>query len=210
MIVKPGVATSYEEPTGCDPWPWYSDPDGVYAATPVWIETYRGWNIWDLTEVEPGAHTYGASDPECVGMSTFSYTLDGIKTLIDKWIGPGTPTTITINAPGKIDAGQPFTLYGNLYETETGVLIRGQRVEISYDEKSLGYCYTGQEGDYNIDVSIGEMGTWTLKAYFAGTPGYEASRSFADALVGVSTMDATIKIAAPAVLGLALVTYSLS
>ena len=85
--------------SSCDPWPWYSDPEGPYdGATPVWIEEYRGWDIWDLTEVEPGTHTYGASDPNCIGQSGFNYTLSGIRSLIDRWIDAlpkGSITTYT-------------------------------------------------------------------------------------------------------------------
>lgn len=100
-------------PPDCDPWSWYSDPEGNYdGATPVWIETYREWNIWDLTEIEPGAHTYGASDPNCVGKSSFYYTLSAIRAKIDDWIGvpsEGKAEIIEVSLPSELTEGSFIT-----------------------------------------------------------------------------------------------------
>lgn len=164
--------------SSCDPWPWYSDPEGPYdGATPVWIEEYRTWNIWDLTEVEPGAHTYGASDPYCVGKGSFSSTLSGIKSLIDGWIGPGIPTSLTIEAPETVEPEETFSLTGILYETETGVPIPNQIIVLSYNGVTIGDAVTGIDGDYLMQAMIPTSGSYTIKASFTGTLALGASAS---------------------------------
>ena len=194
----------------CDPWPWYSDPEGPYdGATPVWIEEYRTWNIWDLTEVEPGAHTYGASDPNCVGQSGFSYTLTGIRTLIDNWIGPAIATTLTLNAPDTVDIGETFTINGNLYETDTSQPLAGQRINISYNGTPLGHTFTSTDGFYYLDISINQGGNWLLKADFTGTLTYAKGTSSISTMVATTPLQEAIKIIASAVTGIALILYGL-
>jgi len=122
----------------------------------------------------------------------------------------GIPTALSIRAPGMVAAGEKFTVYGALTETNTGLIIPDQPINVSYNGKSLGSGYTNYAGTYWIDVSIPEAGTWTLKAEFPGTPGYAASRSVADAIVAATPLETAIKIAGPAITGLALIIYSLS
>lgn len=122
----------------------------------------------------------------------------------------GIPTTLTITAPDKVDAGEIFTVYGNLFETETGILIPGMRINISYNGKSLGYGYTDPEGGYYIDVSINEGGVWTLKAEFPGTEALQASRSQADAVVTASPLTVALLTAGPITTGIALFMYGTS
>ncbi|GAH99654.1 unnamed protein product, partial [marine sediment metagenome] len=66
------------------------------------------------------------------------------------------------------------------------------------------------DGDYLKEVSIPNARVWTIKSEFPGTPGYAASRSVADTMVAASPLEAAIKIAGSAVVGLALTMYSLS
>lgn len=122
----------------------------------------------------------------------------------------GIPTTTTITAPDRVDAGEIFTVYGNLYETETGILIPGMRINISYNGKSLGYGYTGPEGDYYIDVSINEGGVWTIKSEFPGTEALQTSRSLTDAVVTDSPLTVALLTAGPITTGLALFIYGTS
>ena len=121
----------------------------------------------------------------------------------------GIPTTTTINIPDKTNAGETFTAYGVLYETEAVTLIPGQRINISYNGKSLGFGYTDSEGNYSIDVSIGEGGVWTIKAEFPGTETLRASNSEAKATVATTLTNTLIKIAVPAAIGIALTIYIL-
>ena len=197
----------------CDPsqiWPWYSDPEGPYdGALPVWIEEYRTWTIWDLTEVEPGAHTYGASDPSCVGQNYFTSSLDGIRTRIDEWIGPAIATSLTLNAPDTVDLGEPFTINGNLYETDTSQPLAGQQINISYNGTPLGHTFTSTEGFYYLDISINQEGNWLLKADFTGTLIYAKGTSSISTMVAITPLQAAIKIIASAVTGIALLLYGL-
>jgi len=114
----------------------------------------------------------------------------------------GIPTTTSIRAPGMVAAGEKFTVYGALTETNTGLIIPDQPINVSYNGKSLGSGYTNYAGTYWIDVSIPEAGTWTLKAEFPGTPKYEASQISktitVEAAVGIPT---TLTISAPGEVG---------
>lgn len=122
----------------------------------------------------------------------------------------GTPTTVTINAPDKVDAGEIFNVFGNLFETATYIRIPGMRINLSYNGKSLGYVYTGPEGDYSFNVSINEGGVWTLKAEFPGTEALQASRSLTDAVVAISPLEAAVAIVGSAATGLTMLAYGLS
>ena len=206
-IIEPPI-----EPPSCDPWPWYSDPEGPFdGATPVWIEEYRTWNIWDLTEVEPGAHTYGASDPRCIGQSGFTSTLNGIRILIDGWIGPAMPTTITIEAPATVAPEEPFSCYGTLYETDTGTPIPNETVSLSYNGYIIGEAITGINGEYMIQASISTEGTYTITSAFAGTLILGASEAIRRVSTGVTPpIQALIAILGSAIAGIALIRYSLS
>ncbi len=143
-------------------------------------------------------------------------TLDG--TIVDfkkftfavEEVAVGIPTTTTINIPDKTIAGEKFTVYGVLYETEAVTLIPGQRINISYNGKSLGFGYTDSEGNYSIDVSINEGGVWTIKAEFPGTETLRASNSEAEATVAASPLKTVIKIAVPAAIVIALTIYILN
>jgi hypothetical protein len=95
-------------------------------------------------------------------------------------------TSITITYPSsgqEIAVGAPFPIEGNLvfYEGATPYGLKGMTVTFSYgpstnpDLNSLGSTTTGDGGYYSKSVVINEVGTWTIKAKFAGGSGYTAS-----------------------------------
>ena len=198
-ITEPPV----EPPPCTNPFPQFTD-EGEYPVN--FIEVYRGWGIWWIT----GVGVYGITDPYCVDQTFFYGTVQACRTKINDLIGVGIPTTTTLSAPGKIGVNENFNITGNLYETESGTPISSQLINHSYDGRTLGSSTTGVDGDYLKDVSIPESGVWTIKSEFPGTPGYAASRSVADATVSASPLEAAIKIAGSAIVGIALIRYSLS
>jgi len=113
----------------------------------------------------------------------------------------GTPTTLDMTAPDRVAAGESFDVYGTLIETDTGTIIPGQRINLRYDGKSLGFTYTGSEGDYYFTVSIPEGGVFTIKAEFPGTPGYAASASATSTSVTLTPEAVAIQIGVPFALG---------
>lgn len=200
---------------------------GVAGRLDVYIDGNPGEEDDDITvatgsamSVQPGASVwFDITFSSSFNMPDWDYLLTArnydstsqISKTISLGAPPvGIPTTISIRAPGTVALGETFTVNGTLYETETQTLIRGQRIDISYNGKSLGHCFTSIEGFYYLDISISEIGTWTLKANFAGTPGYAASTSITDTMVAATPLEAALKIAAPATLGLALIIYGLS
>ena len=121
----------------------------------------------------------------------------------------GIPTTLTISAPDKVGLGETFNIIGQLTRNDTGVAIPNANISVSYNGTPLGSKDTDMQGVYTIPASIPTAGTYTLKAAFAGTPGYAASTSIAGTIVAATHLEAVIKIAVPAVTGLALIIYGL-
>lgn len=119
----------------------------------------------------------------------------------------GEPTGLTVSVPERVDLDEGFIASGNLYEADTGVLIRGQRVDISYNGMSLGRSYTGPEGDYSLLVSIPEWGLWEVKARFPGSAEYAASESRARIGVEVTPTSLAMRLAGPIVLGAVIMGY---
>ncbi|GAH02893.1 unnamed protein product, partial [marine sediment metagenome] len=122
----------------------------------------------------------------------------------------GIPTTLNINAPNEVGPGETFNIFGQLTRDDTGVAIPNMSIIVSYNGASIGSVLTDMQGVYTIPASIPDPGTYTLRADFAETLEYAASRSTADTIVAATPLEAALKIAGPAVTGLALIIYSLS
>ncbi|GAH61006.1 unnamed protein product, partial [marine sediment metagenome] len=122
----------------------------------------------------------------------------------------GIHTTLNINVPNEVGPGETFNVFGQLTRDATGVAIPAMSIIVSYNGNPLGSVLTDMQGVYTIPASILDPGTYTLRADFAGTPEYAASRSTADTIVAASPLEAALKIAGPAVTGLVLIIYSLS
>jgi len=162
-------------------------PASVPSGATVWVDVpFRYWPMpaWD--------YKLTASNED--GTSSISRTI--VLAIA------GIPTTLDMMAPDRIAANELFDVYGNLIEKDTGTIISGQRINLSYDGKSLGYTYTGSEGDYRFTVSIPEGGVFTLKAEFPGTEGYIASESLTSTSVTVTPEVIAIQIGAPLLTGI--------
>jgi len=186
--------------------------------------------------ISQGDHSYSIVDPEgwsyVSGEDYFDRPLYESGTTVIEWvpypeipwpenqpwmmlfnfeeITVGIPTTLTISAPATVKTEETFNILGQLTRDDTGVAIPNMSISVSYNGTSLGTVITDMQGVYTIPASIPTTGTYTLKAYFAGTPGYAASTSVTDTMVAASPLEAAIKIVGPAVTGLALIIYSLS
>ena len=119
----------------------------------------------------------------------------------------GTPTTLTLSAPDKAGVGEKFNISGILYETESGIPIPNQPINHSYDGRSLGGSTTGVDGDYLKEISVPEVGTWTIKSEFPGTEALQTSSSLANAVVAATPIATALLISGPIATGLALILY---
>lgn len=177
---KAGFLVYLEWPT--PPYGWSSvdsqmtDVNGkvvMMGSAPAWPETPQTYRMNILSGQVVDGVEYGGYISEEVQVWGDSE--------VDLYLYPepaDIPTSLSITAPDKVEKGEPFTAYGNLYETETGTPIQGMRIDISYNGKILGYVFTGIEGEYYINISINEGGVWTLKAEFPGTETLRASNAY--------------------------------
>ncbi len=138
-------------------------------------------------------------------------SLDGVEwidwkqyTFVVQEAPVGIPTTLTLSAPDSAGIGEKFNISGILYETESGIAIPNQPINLSYNGKSLGGPTTGIDGIYLKEVSISESGTWNLKSEFPGTTGYADSGASAGVSVAAMPLSLALLIAGPLVTGVAL------
>ena len=117
---------------------------------------------------------------------------------------PGVRTTLTLSAPNSVGVEEKFNVSGILYQTESGVPIPSQSINLSYNGKSLGSATTGIDGDYLKQASIPTKGVHTLKAEFPGAAGYEASSKTTRTGVGVPLTKIPYIAILPIVTGLAI------
>ncbi len=100
-------------------------------------------------------------------------------------------TNLTISAPTTpIIQGQSFIINGVLTRADTGVPLVGEEISLSYNGTSLGTALTQDlEGSikYQAEVSIAEVGEFTLTASFAGAtrPGLTLGASTARTLAKI-------------------------
>lgn len=81
-------------------------------------------------------------------------------------------TTLTISAPASVIQGQPFRVEGVLKRVDTGTPLEGENIVLSYNGTILTTAQTRYvEGavKYQADVQIDEMGSFILRADFAGS-----------------------------------------
>jgi len=191
--------------------------------------------ICSFSGISQGAHSYSVEAPAGwkfeYGYDYFNRPLSESGTTVIEWvpypeipfpedepwmmkmvfeeITVGIPTTLTISAPATVNPEETFNIIGQLTRNDTGEALPNMSISISYNGKSIGSVQTDMQGVYTIPAAIPTTGTYTLKAEFLGTAEYAASKSTAYTRV-TTPLEAAIKIAVPAVTGLALIIYSLS
>ncbi len=120
-------------------------------------------------------------------------------------------TTLTISAPTSAKQGQLFIIEGVLKRTDTGAPLEGENISLSYNGVNLGTAMTRYiEGSikYQATVQIPDVGTFTLKASFAGGSGYAASEAQTRLSVGDMVVPITnllVGVVAPILAGALLV-----
>ena len=113
------------------------------------------------------------------------------------------PTSLTISTWSSVKKGETFIVTGTLTRDDTNEGVEGASISLSYNGTPLGSTTTGVGGDYVTGVSIGEEGTFTLKAYFAGGSGFAASEAKRGLTVGVPTpLTTVVSIVLPIAVGL--------
>ncbi|GAH18823.1 unnamed protein product, partial [marine sediment metagenome] len=164
-----------------------ADPGSGYTVefAPVTLNERGSWEFF-------GRLTLDGTD---IDSKKFTFTVEEAAV--------GIPTTLTIFAPDEVGPGETFNIFGQLTRDDTGVAIPAMSIIVSYNGNPLGSVLTDMQGVYTIPASIPDPGTYTLRADFARTPEYAASRSTADTIVAATPLEAALKIAGPAVTGLA-------
>ncbi len=99
-------------------------------------------------------------------------------------------TSLTVNAPTTIPQGVPFLIQGELKRSDTGASLSGETIALSYNGTPLGSTTTRLIGDtiqYELQVSLDTVGSFTLKAEFAGStrPGLVLLPSNARTIIGI-------------------------
>ena len=77
-------------------------------------------------------------------------------------------TVLTLIVPPDVVQGESFLMSGELRRTDTNGLLAGETITAVYNGTALGSDVT-QNGTYNIDGVINEMGTYTVTVNFAGS-----------------------------------------
>jgi len=118
------------------------------------------------------------------------------------------PTSLTISAPETVAKDTPFTVSGKLTFREGGVdyPLQGRTIALSYNGVSLGTVTTGTDGTYSKSVMIPEVGTFTIKAEYAGESGLSPSRAMKTLSVTISPMVSNL---IPLALGVGLIVFGL-
>ena len=116
---------------------------------------------------------------------------------------PGIETVITITAPGAVAPGEVFEVRGKL-TTIAGDPLPGMEIELTVLEipEILLRVDTDENGEYEFTLSL-PQGTFTLKAEFAGTEAYGASRS-TNPIFSASPLGMAVQIIGPIAAGTAL------
>lgn len=96
-------------------------------------------------------------------------------------------TTLTLVAVDQVIQGVTFPMAGVLKRADTAAPLAGETIEASYDGVVIGTTVTSPTGAYSFNVTIPEVGDYTLMASFAGStrPGFvlSASKSFSDMVI---------------------------
>lgn len=121
------------------------------------------------------AELFGVSIPT-LGQTYIRYEFSGDATYNSSWAEDGPfnvlesiiDTTSTISALSSVDVNQTFEISGQLTRNDTAAGVVGETINLSYNGVNLGSVITGGGGFYSLDVSIAEVGSFTLRAEFAG------------------------------------------
>lgn len=87
-------------------------------------------------------------------------------------ITPEVETTLTILAPASVLQSDPFLIEGTLKRVDTNAPLAGENIVLSYNGTPLGTTLTRSlEGSikYMATVQIDDVGSYTLRADFAGS-----------------------------------------
>lgn len=77
-------------------------------------------------------------------------------------------TVLTIVAPTQVVQGQSFRISGELRRADNNALLAGETITAVFNGTSLGSDIT-QNGAYNIDGVINELGNKTITVSFTGS-----------------------------------------
>ena len=77
-------------------------------------------------------------------------------------------TVLTLIAPAEVVQGRSFLMSGELRRADTNALLAGETITAVFNGTSLGSDVT-QNGTYNIDGVINDVGSYTITASFAGS-----------------------------------------
>ncbi len=120
-------------------------------------------------------------------------------TLYENWtfnvtLTPITPpveiaTTLTISAPSSVVEEEPFNVSGILSETDAGIRIPNQPINLSYNGNILGSANTDVDGRYLISANILSPGTYTLTAQFSGATGLNSSAATVGIRIGTTSIE---------------------
>ncbi len=170
--------------------------DNVAPGNSVWVDVYFRYFKMPNWDFQLLATNYGQT-------STISKTITLKEPVVE------IPTSLTITAPPSIEAGDTFNVSGILYETETGTPIPNQPINHSYNGKNLGTSTTGFDGTYLKEVSVPEIGVWTLKSEFLGTETLQTSKSQTDTNITTTPIAVATVIATSTITGIAMIIYGL-
>ena len=116
-------------------------------------------------------------------------------------------TILTLTAPTEpVVQGEPFRLSGELRRTDTNGLLTGETITATFNGTTLGSDVTNN-GVYNIDGVINEVGTYTITVNFAGStrPGLTLRSSQGIWSVNIGGDYVPLMIGATATLGILLI-----
>lgn len=158
---------------------------------------------------------YYAFYPELIGVHPIKVVFRGDATYYGCEtatfdLGTGvTPTSITIEAPTQVFAGDQFITQGYLryYLDYVWLPLVGESVRVTYNGTTLGAATTNDIGKYVVQGSIPVAGTYTLTSKFDGTTLLGASTSKGGKILigGGVTTPPWASVLAPMVVGVVLV-----
>ncbi len=102
----------------------------------------------------------------------------------DTFIGPDIPTPppdvitgISLNAPNQVKPGEIFSVSGKLTSLDTGTPLGGATISLQYNGVAIENIQTDFDGNYLIQTTILETGSFILVASFLGGSGFNPSQA---------------------------------
>ncbi len=140
-----------------------------------------------------------------------------------KVITPEVDTSLTIDAPAEVIAGEPFLIEGTLSRTDLNIGLSGETILLSHVDLtgnwvSLGTATTGGlagsiKYQKETSISVPSEIPYVLKAEFTGSTRSGLSLGASNALASISlelSQNVPLMIAATAILGTILMAFGLS